>query len=213
MKTMASHDKHNEKHCLLLLQEIVYQREKLRGKLEYILNMSCVGKVHPMIPSLSAEIQQEFEREFNRAPPKRKRKTMWQLMGVLTRRKCSGKWCASFGDPCLANLVALNCEILNWHDFWNFGYVPSSPNTPKYNPTPAFPFIVVAFPFNVMAFPVTGRSQLLGVPMVWRRRQAMAKWRWGRGPHTGPPRSSATLLVPSATSPWPGVAAGHGNAQ
>ena len=27
----------------------------------------------------------------------------------------------------------------------------------------------MAFLFNVMAFPVTGRSQLLGVPMAWPR--------------------------------------------
>jgi len=26
---------------------------------------------------------------------------------VLTRWKCAGKWCATFWDPCLANLVAL----------------------------------------------------------------------------------------------------------
>ena len=43
--------------------------------------------------------------------------------------------------------------------------------------------------------PFTGRSQLLGVPMAWRRRQAMAKWRlgpikwrWTWGPGVGAPR-------------------------
>ena len=136
------------------------------------------------------------------------------IKGILTRGKCAGKWGATFWDPCLANLVALNCEILNWHDFWNFGYVPSSPNTPKYNPTPAFPFIVVAFPFNVMAFPVTGRSQLLGVPMAWRRRQAMAwrlgpiKWRWTWRARCGGP---APLYWPpgAAARPWERPVAGN----
>ena len=71
-----------------------------------------------------------------------------------------------------------------------------------------------AFPFNGMAFPVTGRSQLLGVPMAWRRRQAMARWRLGRrkwrGPGSGP--------VPDLGVPGPSPlslpqAPGHGNSQ
>ena len=56
------------------------------------------------------------------------------------------------------------------------------------------------------------RSQLLGVPMAWRRRQAMAKWRLGRrklrgsggGPEWGP---RTTSFARSATWPWPGAAA------
>ena len=58
----------------------------------------------------------------------------------------------------------------------------------------------------------TGRSQLLGVPSYWAfpwPSGAGAK-KVARGPHTGPPRASATLLVPSATWPWPGAAAKPG---
>ena len=48
-------------------------------------------------------------------------------------------------------------------------------------PNPPHPKPQMAFSEIYWAFPVTGRSQLLGVPMAWRqRRQAMAKWRWGR---------------------------------
>ena len=60
-----------------------------------------------------------------------------------------------------------------------------------------------------MAFPFTGRSQLLGVPMAWRRRQAMAKWRWGGEesgagpPFRGPFQVRGTFFDPgAATRPW-----------
>jgi hypothetical protein len=44
-----------------------------------------------------------------------------------------------------------------------------------------------------MAFPIPGRSQLLGVPLAWRRSQAMAKWRWG----------PIKLRVPTPGTPGP----------
>ena len=77
---------------------------------------------------------------------------------------------------------------------------------------------VMAFPFHVMAFPVTGRSQLLGVPMAWRRRQAMAKWRLGRRKWRGPGGGRNGGPAPLSTPPTPlghGLALppGHGNAQ
>ena len=52
---------------------------------------------------------------------------------------------------------------------------PASLSPP--HPTPP----QMAFSEVYWAFPFTGHSQVLGVPMAWqRRRQAMAKWRWGR---------------------------------
>ena len=51
--------------------------------------------------------------------------------------------------------------------FVSAGIVRKSNPIPPH-PTPTFSEIVI------------GRSQLLGVPLAWRRRQATAKWRWGR---------------------------------
>jgi hypothetical protein len=70
-------------------------------------------------------------------------------------------------------------------------------DTPPH-PTPAFPFNVMAFPFNGMAFPFNGPSWLLGVPMAWRRRHAMAKWRcrrrkWRGARIPGTPRAAIPL--------------------
>ena len=39
------------------------------------------------------------------------------IEGVLIRRKCAGKWYATFWDLVPPDLVALNCQILNCHDF------------------------------------------------------------------------------------------------
>jgi len=112
----------------------------------------------------------------------------------------------------------------------------------KNNPHIIFNEHWMAFQFNGMAFPFTGRShlmewrsQLLGVPNHWafpftrlsrllgvpidwrRRRQAMAKWCWGRRKwrwvrapkvQVRPRSRSAPLSSPpgSATWPWPGAA-------
>ena len=40
--------------------------------------------------------------------------------GVLTRRKCAGKWPATFWDPCSQFSVTGNCQIFNFHDFLHF---------------------------------------------------------------------------------------------
>ena len=45
----------------LVLNAPWHKRDELRNKLEYILNMSCVGKVHHMIPSLTSNFAQEFK--------------------------------------------------------------------------------------------------------------------------------------------------------
>jgi len=49
--------------------------------------------------------------------------------GVLTRQKWADKWCATFWDPVPQDLVALNCEILNCHDFKHSRKVASWQNT------------------------------------------------------------------------------------
>ena len=100
------------------------------------------------------------------------------------------------------------------------GFYPTSNGVPIYW---AFPFNGMAFPFNGMAFPFSGRSQLPGVAMAWRQRQAMAKWCLGRrkwrGPRPGPdpdlggpdPALFSSLPAPlgHGLAPQPG----HGNAQ
>ena len=50
--------------------------------------------------------------------------------GVLTRQKGANKWCATFWDPCSANLVSLNSKIFNFRDSRHSWKVPSSPNGP-----------------------------------------------------------------------------------
>ena len=64
-----------------------------------------------------------------RATPKKKRPHM-AIEGVLTRQKCAEKWCATFWDPCLANLVSQNSQILNFQDFRHSWKVTSSPSGP-----------------------------------------------------------------------------------
>ena len=43
------------------------------------------------------------------------------IEGVLARQECAEKRCATFWDPVPADLVALNCEILNFHIFGILG--------------------------------------------------------------------------------------------
>ena len=43
------------------------------------------------------------------------------IEGVLARRKCAEKWCATFWDPCSQFSVTGNCQIFNFHDFLHFG--------------------------------------------------------------------------------------------
>ena len=69
-----------------------------------------------------------------------------------------------------------------------------------------------------MVFPFTGRSQLLGVAMAWRRRQAMVKWRWGlikwRGaPTPGPPGPAPLYWSQAPLGHGLAPPPGHGNAQ
>ena len=50
---------------------------------------------------------------------------------VLARRKCGEKRCATLWDPVPPDLVALNCQILNFHDFRHSWKVASWQNTSK----------------------------------------------------------------------------------
>ena len=52
------------------------------------------------------------------------------IEGVLARRKCAEKWCASFWDPVPQFSVSLNSEILNFQDFRHSWKVTSSPSGP-----------------------------------------------------------------------------------
>ena len=79
-------------------------------------------------------------------------------------------------------------------------------------PTPTFPFNVVAFPFNVMAFPVywafpvTGRS--LGLAAAPGHGQvALGANKVARGPHTGPPMEGEP--VGAQGIPWEGTLGPH----
>ena len=54
------------------------------------------------------------------------------IEGVLTRRKCAEKWCATFEEPCLPNLVALNCQILIVYDLGNFEYLHDQKTSKKH---------------------------------------------------------------------------------
>ena len=57
-------------------------------------------------------------------PPQQKQKMPHvAIEGVLTRRKCAGKWCATFWAPRAPDLVALNSQIFILYDLGNFGYM------------------------------------------------------------------------------------------
>ena len=53
------------------------------------------------------------------------------IEGVLARRKCAEKWCATFWDPVPQFSVSLNREIFNLHDLWHSWKVASWQNTSK----------------------------------------------------------------------------------
>ena len=62
---------------------------------------------------------------------KNKKKSHMGFEGVLTRRKCAGKWCAAFWDPRAPDLVSLNSRIFNFHDFRHSWKLTSSQNASK----------------------------------------------------------------------------------
>ena len=108
----------------------------------------------------------------------------------------SSKKGTMFGNTWCRAIKFYGEVVSNWGPYGGreIGSCSTSPHPNGVSIYWAFPFNGMAFPFNGMAFPFTGRSQLLGVPMAWRRRQAMAKWRWGpikwRGaPTPGPPKA------------------------
>ena len=98
------------------------------------------------------------------------------------------KWCATFWDPRAPDLVALNCQILSCHDFWNSWKVTSSQNTSK---------LVLGPPKGPNAepqgSPPMGSLGLPRVPLPWWVRDPFHGIPWapkGSLSHGSPPMGS-----------------------
>ena len=127
-----------------------------------------------------------FNRELNRNSigpppplPKTKKQTIWQLRGFWQDRSVrenGAQLCGTRARP----IVSRNSRIFNCHDLGTLGtslHHQIPPNTTPPHSTRRFHLML--WRSQLMLW----RSQLLGVPSYWafpwRRRQAMAKWRWG----------------------------------
>ena len=77
-----------------------------------------MGGVFPRFTNRSPAIGDETEKlDFL---PKTNMLPHMAIEGVLARRKCAAKWCATFWTPRSPNLVSLNSKICNFPDLVNF---------------------------------------------------------------------------------------------